>query len=364
MGAIPHCSTGTPGPCWFESQCSDNDESATAQTVREMCQVIRQSADDPLIQDEARRCFAILNMCRPGSFYDLAARSAYQAAKARLKFKLDEISLDRLLNKRGERDFLQWPALIVRGKVREGDCDCFTMFMCALLEYMGVPWRIVTVKCDPKDPSRWAHVYAVIDLENGRRLPLDASHFKQPGEEVPAHHVFEYAEWGMDGERLPVQRNPIPMGHYRRRGMGAYGRRCGFGQDPAVDGSAGSIPVDPTTVDASGSSSGALFPYTTPISIPSGSAAPTSSGISPATTSALANLAAAWSKIAGQVIAPQTTIQTPQGLLISGPSGAITSTVTGSNILSGLTSASSSSLMPLLLIGGAGLLLFAFISKK
>ena len=369
MGAIPHCSTGTQGPCWFESPCSDNDESATQQTVREMCAVIRQSANDPLLNDEARRCFDLLNMCRSGSFYEIAARAAYASAKSRLKFKLDEVTLDRLLNKRGERDFLQWPGLIVRGQVREGDCDCFTMYLCSLLECLGVLWRIVTVKCDARDPGRWAHVYACIDLENGRRLALDASHFKQPGEEVPAHHVFEYAEWGMDGERLPVRMNPMPMGHYKFRGMGRGFGACGDCLTYTTDDNGNSICTggyDTSGCDT-GSSTGSLFPYSgNPITVNTSYppyVAP-SSGVSPATASALANLVGSWTKIFGQSVAPQTTIQTPSGLLITGPAGAITSTVTGSNILGGLTSSNASSLLPLGLLAGAGLLLFALMSKK
>lgn len=367
MGPIPHCCTGTQGPCWFESPCPINDEDATAQTVREMCEVIRACAQDPLIINEARRCFDLTSMCRLGSYRDIAAHACYRAAKARLKFRLDEITLNRLLNKRGERDFLQWPSLVVRGKVKEGDCDCFTMFMLALLSVLEVPWRIVTVKCDPKDPDRWAHVYAVIDLEDGQRLPLDASHFQQPGQEVPAHHVFEYAEWDESGNRVPVSFNPIPMQGYRWKGLG---------QDPAVDGTDWT-PTDSgltdsglttdqlaalTNASATGTQDAGLITpiYQNPISVPQ-----SSGGISPQLASALTTLGIDWTKIAGQTIAPQTNITTPQGLNISGPSNAISSLFggTGANLLG----SSTASLGPILLIGGLGigaLLLFSALGKK
>lgn len=346
MGSIPHCSTGTPGPCWFSSPCAGSDDSDTQQTVREMCAVIKQCAADPLMQDEARRCFQILNFARVGTYSELAAQAAYSAAKSRLKFKLDEVTLQRLLNKRGERDFLQWPTLVVRGVVREGDCDCFTMYMLCLLECLGVPWRIVTVKCDPHAPDRWAHVYAVIDLEDGRRLPLDASHFKRPGEEVPANHVFEYAEWDMEGNRMPIQFRPVPMGAYRSRGFGDPG-------DPMSEDPYAGLTPDQLAALAS---AGAVGDPLTGSPLPSSSPA-----ITPATASALANLASAWTKIAGQVIAPQTTIQTPQGLLVTGPSGAIQNTALPG--ISSLTAGGAGGLLPIIAILGGGFLLFSLMKK-
>jgi hypothetical protein len=75
-------------------------------------------------------------------------------------------------------------------------------------------------------------------------------------------------------------------------------------------------------------------------------------------------LATAWTKIAGNVIAPQTTITTPQGLQISTPASQ-TSNV--SSLLSGassLSSASLSSLLPWILIGGAAWLLVGAMGKK
>jgi hypothetical protein len=74
---------------------------------------------------------------------------------------------------------------------------------------------------------------------------------------------------------------------------------------------------------------------------------------------ALANIAAQWTKIAGQTIAPQTTIVGPNGLQITTPAGqtsALSSLFGGTSLLSGSSSATLSALLPWLLIGGAGLL--------
>lgn len=88
------------------------------------------------------------------------------------------------------------------------------------------------------------------------------------------------------------------------------------------------------------------------------------SGASAAETSALANLAAAWTKIAGQTIAPQTTITTPQGLQVQTPAGqtsALASILGGTS--TALNTANISALLPWLLIAGAGLLLFKAVNK-
>ena len=98
-----------------------------------------------------------------------------------------------------------------------------------------------------------------------------------------------------------------------------------------------------------------------PSLVPSGSG---SSGASPATSQALANLAAAWTKIAGQTIAPQTTITTPQGLQVQTPAGqtsALASILGGTS--TALNTANISALLPWILIAGAGLLLFKAVNK-
>ena len=98
-----------------------------------------------------------------------------------------------------------------------------------------------------------------------------------------------------------------------------------------------------------------------PSLVPSGSG---SSGTSPATSQALANLAAAWTKIAGQTIAPQTTITTPQGLKVQTPAGqtsALASILGGTS--TALNTANISALLPWILIAGAGLLLFKAVNK-
>jgi hypothetical protein len=102
---------------------------------------------------------------------------------------------------------------------------------------------------------------------------------------------------------------------------------------------------------------------TSPLTTTTGT--PVSSG-NTALDTALANIAAQWTKIAGQTIAPQTTIVGPNGLQITTPAGqtsALSSLFSGSSLLSSSSSATLSALLPWLLIGGAGLLAMKAFGK-
>lgn len=365
---IPHCSEGLPGPCWWDEQANPADtEASTAQTVRGMCGEVHQAAADDYVRSTAGE----LQRVNPRRDRAAGAWSAFWCAKHRVKFVPDEINLGRLLHKYGELDFLQSPSVLLRQRKPTGDCDCFTMLVCALLECMGIPWRICTLKCDAREPGRWSHVYCCAILEDGSRLPLDASHGPEPGWEVPARDVFEYAEWDPTGARLPVALRPRPMGQYMPGGgypgfagvrgfrglRGFGGRRRGLGQD---DGSGGSLDFGSifSSIDPNATTDIALANSSQPVAPIGGGSASTSSGSSsPAISNALAQMANSWTKIAGQVIAPQTTILGPGGTMITGPSGAIQS------ITNPLTAFSATGNMGSILLIGAAVVAGIFALK-
>ena len=85
----------------------------------------------------------------------------------------------------------------------------------------------------------------------------------------------------------------------------------------------------------------------------------------PATTSMLASLAAQWTSIAGQTIAPQTTIKTASGLNIQAPAAQTSalSNLFGGAALTGATGSTITSMLPLALLAAAGILAFKAISK-
>lgn len=360
MGSIPHCSAGQPGPCWWSEQANPEDtEGSTAQTVRAMCGEIREAAGDWLVIGSARMT---LQAFQHYPFAADPATAIWWFVKHRLKFVQDEITLSRLLNKRGELDFLQSPSILLRARKPQGDCDCFTMLVCALLECAGVPWKICTVKCDAREPWRWSHVYCCAELPDGRRIALDASHGNAPGWEVPARDVFEYAEWDRDGNRLATTMRPTPMGQYRP-GLGAARkglyrpfliRRRGMGDDTTGDTTATDLAALQASAAAGGAdwNSGGYQPIALPVVTNTG---PVTSGPNVALDNTLASLATAWTKIAGQSIAPQVTVQGPGGQLITGPASSFAQ-LTGS--LSNLT-AGAGGMGNVLLWGGIGVVVIA-----
>ena len=89
------------------------------------------------------------------------------------------------------------------GSVAQGDCDDFVMLGSAMLLHLGIPVQFVTVAADPRDPTRFSHIYLAAYVD-GQRIPLDTSHGEYPGWEVPDDRVFTKREWR-------VERNPLAM---------------------------------------------------------------------------------------------------------------------------------------------------------
>ena len=58
-----------------------------------------------------------------------------------------------------------------------GDCDDFCMALAALLVARGIGCSFATVAADPRDPSRYSHVYVVAHLAGDRKSTrLNSSH--------------------------------------------------------------------------------------------------------------------------------------------------------------------------------------------
>lgn len=153
---------------------------------------------------------------------------------------------------------------------------------------------------------------------------------------------------------------------YLRGGMGDDG-----GDPTIVD----VVPPELPAISASDCAFGGVYPNcnaspyapsltTSPLTV-AATGAPVSSGNS-ALDNALASIAAQWTKIAGQTIAPQTTITTPQGLQVQTPAGqtsSLASLFAGSSLTSATGSVNFTALLPWLLIGGAGLLAVKALGK-
>lgn len=388
---LPGQFEGTPGVYRQSVQADlyDNDR-ATRQTVEAMAQHIRYCASDPYIRwaaSDALRTWGHISARAGGVDQSTVAWACWWWVKSNVRFAQDDEQLLRLLNERDQLELLITPSVMVRLESRAGDCDDFTMLLCCLLEVCGVPWRIQTVACDPSDPSRWSHVYAGCVLPDGQLVALDASHGKFPGWHIPTERTYRLQVWNQDGTpdgeeqhsmngirglhgytmapiqaaanaralrpaapavrvfnlpSLPAQANARAgsalAARVRRRG------RIGVGDDSVDSVSLSDMfggNIDPALLNQ-----GSATYY-------SGSAPATTSGSS-ANNTALINFlggeTSALTKIFGQSVAPQTTIQTPQGLLITGPSGAIANTSLPTIAAGGLNMTS------LLMVGGIGLL--------
>ena len=72
--------------------------------------------------------------------------------------------------------------------VKAGDCDDYVVVLGAMLQSIGIPIRIATVRADKSEPNRYSHTYPVARLRSGAEVALDAT---QPeawlGWEPPRH---------------------------------------------------------------------------------------------------------------------------------------------------------------------------------
>lgn len=157
---------------------SPDADVATAETVATMITLIRQSLPTPELRQAASDAYAGL---RAGGDRRSRAQAAFWWVKSRVQFEPDSEVIRRALGRFDGQEGLIRPDRLISMPRPAGDCDDFSMLVCALLLAGGVPCELVTVAADPHRPREYSHVYAQAILEDGGRLPLDASHGSQPG---------------------------------------------------------------------------------------------------------------------------------------------------------------------------------------
>lgn len=192
-----------------------NSDISTEQTVRAMAAHIRAALTDPAVQGIAALIGSPL-AAPMGSRREIAGR-VWAWLKQNVRFVTDEEQLERLLGRTDELELLISPPVLLRARVRQGDCDDFTMTACALLLALGCPALIKTFKCDRGEPGRWSHVCAAAVLEDGAVFPVDASHGDYAGWEVPARDVYQSQLWDMRGNKVGATMR-------KRGGLGGYVR--------------------------------------------------------------------------------------------------------------------------------------------
>jgi hypothetical protein len=165
----------------------------TAATVRKMGTLIRNARSDRAI---AAAVADALKPCTQG-IPQLAC--IWWWIKHRVKFLHHDAQICKLLNQcnGGEFQLLISPSVLLRMKTPEGDCATFTMLADAMVLCCGYPVRILTLAADRTRPGEYSHVYGAA-RDNGRWIPLDVSHGKYPGWEVPAYDVQRQTIWDLD----------------------------------------------------------------------------------------------------------------------------------------------------------------------
>lgn len=340
-------------PGFVQASLSDPFE-ATRQTILYMCDLVKRSIEDPVVW---RASAAALTSPVGGDPYS----QIWYWVKRCVRFVHHQKLLQRWLNKADELQLLISPEALLRMEHPQGDCAVFTTLICGLCDCAGIPWEIVTVAVDPRQPEIFSHVYPRAVLPDGRRLPLDASHGKYPGWEVPRSRVLLLQVWSADGTAI----QDMDPGYRGLHGVAMHSYdgdfwRPGLGQDDSgdfVDTGSDATPIDlgvaaPTVTytDTSTIPTGPTYTTTlTPVaSTPAGSGSTLNT--LPLATQALS--------IFGQVVAPTTQY-------VRNADGSISMVTPGTATLPGVTTSLTSS--SLVLFAGAallGLLLFTSIAKK
>jgi len=228
----------------YRVPASSDPDTATAQTILLMCGQVRESARDagretfadqaPMVGETARGAFGQFGGL---SGYDLArspeltaravAESAFWWCKTFVRFVHHEFIIRQRLGEAGHLQGLISPEVLVRMAKPEGDCAIFSECVAAFLTVFGIPYEFVTAAVNPSEPEVFSHVYLYAVLPDGSRLPLDASHGKYPGWQVPSAHVSRRQVWDSNG-------NPVADHGSRFDGLHNYGMR-GLGQTSGVD---------------------------------------------------------------------------------------------------------------------------------
>jgi hypothetical protein len=189
-------------PVLSREQAPADSESSTRQTVERMAQHVRAAAGDPAVIWAAHE--ALRTAGGPGSSQRARCQAVFFWIKAHVRFRTDDALISQLFGEQDQLELLISPPVLLRAASPAGDCDDFTMLCCAMLNELGVPNRICTVKADQPDPDRWSHVYCCAG-----GMALDTSHGDFPGWEVP--HFYEKRYWDSGtGQAIATEAGSVP----------------------------------------------------------------------------------------------------------------------------------------------------------
>jgi hypothetical protein len=343
----------------YRTPITGDPDTDTALIVADMCGHVRGAAADELVQAFAQGAFhqfgglasisAWSGVAESRAARRAIAESAWWWCKSYIRFVHHENILRRRLGEAGHLQGLIAPEILVRMDRPEGDCAIFSECLAAFLRVHGIPYEFVTVAVNPEEPDEYSHVFVYAILEDGRRLPLDASHGTQPGWQVPSRDVFRRQVWDADGA-------PVPDRGSRFDGLHNYGLRSGLGDTGDFGGEFTPDATTTTTLNYPG------MPTGTP-SDSTWQELPAEIAVPQQNTAAWANLAAVLAKggftLAQLQAIPPGTVINPSGQIIRQSPGYAVPVGAGTQIQSPFGSASFGSMLPWLLLIGGGVLLMS-----
>jgi hypothetical protein len=217
-------------------QASADPGTGTAETVDRMRAATEKDAASPQVM---RATGMALLFCCPDSEAG-RVRAIHDWIASSIRFRQDDPVMSHMLGFDDELDLLIHPARLLTMQRPSGDCDDFTMLTCAMLLCAGIPCEIVTIKADPRDPSRFSHVYAQAVTNEGT-IPVDASQSAQHGYPCgwePEQGVTDRQTWGV---MMPPQ-----------IGTGLHGYVGGLGQNADDFGGSDTTAADLAALQAGG----------------------------------------------------------------------------------------------------------------
>jgi Transglutaminase-like superfamily len=132
----------------------------TAATIEQMRRLIDHGMKDPIVHELAAD---IIKSAGVRAFdWTGEARAVYNWVRANIRFTRDV---------RG-KETLHAAREIIRLGI--GDCDDFTILICALMSTVGAKCSIITISSDPRIPETFSHVYPEVSI-NGRWVTMDAA---------------------------------------------------------------------------------------------------------------------------------------------------------------------------------------------
>lgn len=215
----------------LEWNAPDGDPSIDTTVQKPMCEFIAQDSEHPCIVALARRLKAGARTTQEAIY------NAFAHVVRTIRYKNDPV----------DYEFVQAPKYLLGCEVpypgyrQEGDCDCMTTALGAILAAMGIEPLIRVVAWRKKD---YTHVNARVQLPSGETLALDPV-MKREGFGREKHARFREKVY-----RCPMKKNrALSDGNERGLSGCGCGGRCGCGSQRHDDGVV--VNVNTGSIDAS-----------------------------------------------------------------------------------------------------------------